>query len=377
MGRALDGAAPVPQLALQIKTKTAPAGTDCRAARQEGEGQMTGTVLVTGGSGYIAGFVIRRLVETGWTVRATLRSLAREAEVRGWLGVDDAQLSFVAVDLTDDAGWAEAMAGCSHVAHLASPLPTGAPAHEDDLIVPARDGALRALRFAAAAGVGRVVMTSSVAAIAYGHGGERSRFTEADWTVVDGPGVYAYPKSKTIAERAVRDWLAQAGGGPELVTVNPSAVLGPVLGPDFSASIEAVKKLLAGDLPGLPDLGFGIVDVRDVAELHVRCLTEPGIAGERFIASGPFLKLADIAAVLRDEMGEAARRVPKMKLPDMLVRMAARFDPVLGQVVGELGHVRETPADHACDRLGWVPRPYRDTIVDTARSLIERGIVAA
>ena len=336
---------------------------------------MAGMVLVTGGSGYIAGFVIRQLVEEGWTVRTTIRSLTREAEVRGWLGVDDDQLSFFAADLTSDAGWAEAARGCSHVAHIASPLPTHAVKHADDLVVPARDGALRALRFARAAGATRAVMTSSVAAIAYGHGADRTVFTERDWTNLDDAGVQPYPRSKTVAERAARDWAAAEGDGLELVTVNPSLVLGPVLAPDFSASVEVVRRLLAGDLPGLPPVGFGVVDVRDIADLHVRALTAPGIAGERLIASGPFMTMGEVAQVLRTRLGPEARKVPTRRLPGWFLRAVALFDPMVRQITGEIGRIRATPADHARELLGWTPRPAAETILDTARSLIDRGVV--
>lgn len=335
---------------------------------------MTGTVLVTGGSGYIAGFLIRQLIAEGWTVRTTIRNLAREAEVRGWLDVDDSKLSFFAADLMSDDGWAEAMAGCSHVAHVASPLPSHAPKHEDELIVPAREGALRAVRFAHAAGIRRVVMTSSVAAISYGQK-HKTRFTEADWTDVTSPDAYPYVKSKTIAERAARDWVAANAPEMEFCTVNPALVLGPLLAPDFSTSLEAVKKLLEGSMPGLPNIGFGVVDVRDIADMHVKCLTAPGMKGERFIASGPFMWLTEVAAVLKAGLGSQARKVPTRRLPSWLVRIFARFDPVVGQIVGELDNVREQDASHAREVLGWTPRPARESILDTARSLIEHGVV--
>lgn len=336
---------------------------------------MTGTALVTGGSGYIAGFVIRQLIAAGWTVRTTMRDRAREAEVRGWLRVDDARLSFHAADLLHDAGWAEAAAGCSHVAHVASPLPSGAVRRDDDLIVPARDGALRALKAARDAGARRFVMTSSVAAIAYGHPERDRTFTEADWTDVNGRHVDAYPKSKTLAERAARDWIAAEGGGMEYVSINPSAVLGPVLGHDNSGSLEIVTRLMSGMLPGVPDIGFGVVDVRDVADLHVRALTAPGIAGERFIASGPFMTMGEVAVTLRERLGKRARKVPTRRLPDWLLRAVALFDGQVRMVTGELGRRRVTPADHARAVLGWVPRPAADTIADTARSLLDAGIV--
>jgi dihydroflavonol-4-reductase len=336
---------------------------------------MADTVFVSGGSGYIAGWLIRLLVAQGWQVRTSVRDITREAELRRLLAVDDAQLRVFAADLMNDAGWDEALRGCSHVAHVASPLPGRWVKTPDDLIVPAREGALRVLRAARAAGVQRFVMTSSVAAIVYGRGRGVHHFSEADWTPDNCPGASPYTLSKTLAERAARDWVAREGQGMEFCTANPSVVLGPVWGPDHSSSIALVKKLLAGGMPGCPDLGFGIVDVRDVAEMHLRLLTVPGMAGERFIASGPFMKVIDIALVLRDQLGDQARRVPTRRLPDWLVRLAARFDPLLRTAVGELGAERHTDARHAREVLGWVPRPAEQTIVDTARSLIEQGLV--
>jgi dihydroflavonol-4-reductase len=336
---------------------------------------MAGTVLVSGGSGYIAGFLIRQLVAEGWTVHATVRSLAREAAVRQLLAVDNDRLKFFAADLTDDAGWAEAMAGCSHAAHVASPLPAGVAKDANELIVPARDGALRALRAAKAAGVRRFVMTSSVAAISYGRGRGVHTFTEADWTPSDLASATPYVLSKTIAERAARDWVAKEGGGLEFCSINPSVVLGPVWSRDYSASVVIVKKLLDGSMGALPDAGFGVVDVRDVADLHVRALNGDNMAGERFIASGPFMKLRDIAEVLRSRLGVEARKVTTRNLPDLLVRVAALFNPLAKAVVGELGSVRNQDASHAKAVLGWVPRPAEESIVDTARSLIDLGIV--
>jgi dihydroflavonol-4-reductase len=336
---------------------------------------MTGTVLVSGGSGYIAGYIIRQLVDDGWNVHTTIRNLAKESAVRALLAVDNSKLTFFAADLNSDAGWNEAMTGCSHVVHVASPLPADKPKTDDELIIPARDGALRALRAAKVAGVKRFVMTSSAAAIAYGHGQKVQTFTEADWTNVNSPDAYAYVKSKTIAERAARDWIAAEGGDIEYCTVNPSAVLGPVWSDDFSSSIEAVKKLLEGALPGCPDFGFGIVDVRDVADLHVRALTAPNMAGERFIASGPFLKMIDIATILKNGMGAQARKVPMRKLPDFLVKLTAMFDPLVKQVVGELGKTRNMDASHAKAVLGWETRAPQESILDTAKSLIALGVV--
>ena len=336
---------------------------------------MAGTVFVSGGSGYIAGFLIKQLIDEGWMVHTSIRDLGKEAAVRTSLTTDDNKLKFFAADLISDKGWAEAMAGCSHVAHVASPFPPAAPKHEDELIVPARDGALRALRAAKEAGVSRFVLTSSMAAIAYGHGAADHIVTEADWTDVNSPDAYPYVKSKTIAERAARDWIAAEGGTMEFVSVNPSLVLGPLQSGDFSTSLEAIKKLLEGSVPGLPNFGFGIVDVRDVADMHVRCLTAPDMAGERFICSGPFMTMSDIAKVLREGLGKQARKVPTRRLPNWAVRIAALFDPMVRQVLGELGNRRESPPVHAREKLGWIPRPADESILDTARSMIALGIV--
>ena len=336
---------------------------------------MAGTALVTGGSGYIAGFLIRQLIANGWTVNTTVRSLKREDEVRGWLGVDDGKLRFFAADLENDAGWADAMAGCSHVAHVASPFPLGVPKHPDELIIPAREGALRALRFAKAAGVRRFVLTSSMAAIAYGHGKGRELYNEADWTNLDNPDVMPYPRSKTVAERAARDWAAAEGDDMEFASVNPAAVFGPLLSDDLSTSIELVKQLLEGKVPMCPDIGFGIIDVRDVADLHYRALTAQSIHDERYACSGPFLKMIDVANVLTTNLGDKAKKVPTRKMPDWLLKLFALVRPELKQLVAEFGNVRGGDSSHAMQTLGWTMRTPEEAILATAHSLIERGIV--
>lgn len=338
---------------------------------------MAGTALVTGGSGYIAGFLIRQLIGEGWNVRTTVRNLTREPEVRGWLDVDDARLRLFAADLEHDAGWAEAVAGCTHVAHVASPFPLAVPGHPDELVVPAREGALRALRFARAAGVKRFVLTSSMAAVAYGHGKGRDLYDEGDWTNLANPEVMPYPRSKTVAERAARDWVAAEGGDMEFASVNPAAVFGPLLSDDLSTSIEVVKQLLEGRVPMCPDVGFGIIDVRDVADLHYRALTAEGLRDERFICSGPFLKFIDVAHILRANLGAQARKVPTRRMPGWLLKALAIFRPELRQVAAELGNVRGGDSRHAMERLGWTMRPPEDAILATAHSLIERGIVKA
>ena len=337
-------------------------------------------VLVTGGSGFIATHCILQLLAAGHRVRTTVRSLEREAEVRATLkaaGTDAGErLAFFAADLTADAGWADAVAGCDAVLHVASPFPLAVPRHEDELIVPAREGALRVLRAARDAGVRRVVQTSSFAAIGYGHPPMARPFNEHDWTQVDGPGLTAYAKSKTLAERAAWDFMAREGGSMELAVVNPVGVFGPVLAADFSTSIELVKRMMDGALPALPRITFGVVDVRDVADLHLKAMTSPDAAGERFLAvAGDFLSLHDIALVLKRRLGDKARRVPTRELPDWLLRIVALADKSVGQIVPELGKPKNAVNDKAHRMLGWTPRPAEEALVATAESLVRLGLV--
>lgn len=333
-------------------------------------------VLVTGGSGFVGAHCIVRLLEGGYRVRTTVRSLAREAEVRAMIGAGGQAASFAAADLMSDAGWPEAMAGCDFVLHVASPFPLKTPRHEDELIVPAREGALRVLRAAREAGVRRVVLTSSFAAIGYGKKSQSRPFTEEDWTDPDGGDVTAYAKSKTLAERAAWDFIGREGGALELSVVNPVGVFGPVLGPDYSTSIEIVRRLMDGDVPGCPRLSFGIVDVRDVADLHLRAMTDPAAKGERFLAvAGEFAAVLEIAGMLRAQMGEAGRRVPTRVLPDWMVRLASVFDSSLRQIVPELGKVKMATNEKARRVLGWAPRSNEDAIVATAESLVRLGLL--
>jgi dihydroflavonol-4-reductase len=334
-----------------------------------------GTVLVTGASGYIAGFAIKQLIAEDWIVCGTIRDLAKAEAVRATLGLDAGQLKLSAANLTADAGWAEAATRCDYILHIASPLPSGVSKNDDELIVPARDGALRVLRAARDAGVKRVVMTSSTAAICYGVSERRRVFTEADWTDPNHPDTYAYVRSKVIAERAARDFMASEGGAMEFCTINPGLVLGPVLGSDYSGSLAAVQKMLNGDLPGLPHIGFPVCDVRDIAGAHVRAMTQPGLNGERFLCTAETLWLSDIAAVLKIRLGDRAKRVPTLRLPDFLVRLSGLFDPEIKLVLPELGRERICECSHARAVLGWDPRPPAESIVDTARSLIEHGLV--
>lgn len=337
-------------------------------------------VLVTGGSGFIGARSILQLLEKGYRVRTTVRSLSREAEVRSMLSEggakSDAPLEFVAANLTSDEGWSEAVAGCSNVLHIASPFPLGVPKDENELIVPAREGALRVLRAARDAGVKRVVLTSSFAAIGYGTGPTDHVFSEIDWTDPQTPGIGAYVKSKTIAERAAWDFIDHEGKQLELAVVNPVGVFGPVLGPDYSTSIEIVRRLMDGAVPGIPRLYFGIVDVRDVADLHLRAMVDPKAKGERFLAvAGSAMSMTEMAALLRERMADAASRVPTRGFPDWVVRAASLFDSSLKQVTGELGKVKNATNEKARRLLGWEPRPNEEAVIATAESLVHYGLL--
>lgn len=333
-------------------------------------------VLVTGGSGFIAAHCILQLLDRGYRVRTTVRSLNREPEVRAMLksgGADPAgRLSFTAADLLSDQGWPEASAGCDYVLHVASPFPLKVPKDENELIIPAREGALRLLRAARDAKVKRVVLTSSFAAIGYGHKPTEKLFTEKDWTdLTGGADVSPYVKSKTLAERAAWDFIAREGAALELSVVNPVGVFGPVLGADFSTSIEIVKRLMDGAVPGCPRLSFGVVDVRDVADLHLRAMTDPAAKGERFLAvAGDFMTMQQIAQTLKTRMGDAAEKVPTRVLPDFVLRLASVFDSSLKQIIPELGKFKNATNEKARRVLGWSPRSNEDSIVATAESLV-------
>lgn len=336
-----------------------------------------GIVLVTGGTGYIAGFCIAQLLREGWTVRATVRDLKRADDVRqtmAKLGADPARLSFHQAELMSDAGWAEANAGAQYVMHVASPLPSADPKNADDLIVPAREGALRALRFARDAGVKRVVMTSSVAAIAYGRGGKATAHTEADWSDdTNLRDIGAYERSKTVAERAAWDFIKREGGSLELATVNPGAVLGPAPSVDVSASLEIVKLILDGALPACPGFGFPIVDVRDVADLHYRAMLAPAAAGQRYIAANGYYRMVEVARVLKAHLPK--RKIPTSEMPALVMRLAGMFNPIIGGRLYELNKRRDASPAKAKGELGWAPRHIDEAIIASADDLIALKVV--
>jgi len=337
---------------------------------------MAETVLVSGGSGFLGGWCIVELLKGGYEVRTTVRDLGREGELREAVGsqVDAGErLTVLAADLTRDQGWAEAVAGCEYVLHVASPFPPAQPKDPHELIVPAREGTLRVLRAALAAGVERTVVTSSVAAIAGGAKGP-GPLTEADWTDLDFPELSPYVRSKTIAERAAWQLAEEEGARGKLATVNPGAIVGPLLHRDPSFSLQTVQRLLEGT-PGVPRIGFSFVDVRDVADLHLKAMLAPEAGGERFIAVAEFLWLEEVASVLRRELGPEAKKVPTRKVPDLLVRLMGRFDPSVRSIVNQLGKKLTYSSQKARTTLGWSPRPVPESIADTGRSMVELGLI--
>jgi len=335
------------------------------------------TVLVTGGSGFLGSWCVIELLRRGYSVRTTVRDLSREPALRAAIASEvDAgdRLSMLVADLRNDDGWEEAVQGCDYVLHVASPFPPAQPKDPDELIVPAREGTLRVLRASLDAGVDRVVVTSSVAAITGGPKTASAPLTEEDWSDPDSPRLSPYARSKTIAERAAWDLVRERGEVEKLAVVNPGAILGPALSDDRSYSLEAIERLLRG-MPGTPRIGFSFVDVRDVADLQLRAMIASEAGGERFIAVDRFLWMSEVAEVLRERLGEEAAKVPKRTVPNLLVRGMGLFDPGIRSIVGQLGKKTTLSSEKAKTLLGWSPRPTQETIVDCAQSLIEQGVV--
>jgi len=334
-------------------------------------------VLVTGASGFIAKHCIVRLLNAGYAVRGSLRTPNRADEVRAAIATKAPQastddLTFVTLDLMSDDGWDAAVKGCTFVQHIASPFPDAEPDDENDLIVPAREGALRAVRTAAKAGVKRVVLTSSMAAIAYGHdNGSDYEYSEKDWSNSDGD-IGAYLKSKTIAERAAWDFMETPKAGKmQLSVINPGAVLGPLLDATYSTSGELVRKLLAGEVPACPDLGFACIDVRDVADAHFNAMVMPVAAGRRYLLVDSYAKMLDISKCLY----EAGYKTPTKKLPNFVVHILAIFDKTVRMIKGGLGKHENTSNERLREELGIDPRSIKEMSQSMAETMVEYGVV--
>lgn len=335
-------------------------------------------VLVTGGAGFIAVHCILQLLNSGYRVKTTLRDLSRETAVRSMLrqgGVEaGGRLTFIQADLSSDAHWEEAVKDCTYVLHVASPTPKLNFKHEDEMIIPAREGVLRVLRASRDAGVKRVVLTSAIGAIVYGHPRQTTPYDETAWT--DTTHAPAYQKSKTLAERAAWEFMEREGRNLELSVVNPAAVMGPVLGPDYSHSIYLVKNLLTGKMAGCPKINACFVDVRDVADLHLRAMLDPKAKGERFIATGgESIWLVEVAKILKTNLGDRANKVKTMQLPNALLRIAALKDPMVKSMVPLLGIPMNLTSAKAVKLLGWSPRSPKDAILAAAESLIRLNLL--
>ena len=340
------------------------------------------TVLVTGTTGYIARHVVAQLLDAGYSVRGTARSASSLAGLRSDLTpfLQDPssieRFSLVEADLTRESGWADAVDGCTYVHHVASPIPSAPPKDPDELIVPARDGTLRVLRASLDAGVRRVVLTSSLAAVLYGVDRSGKVFTEADWSDPDDPRIGAYEQSKTIAERAAWAFMDdEAGDRMELATVNPGLVLGPMYGSASSTSNEAVAKLMNRDFPACPDFTYSMVDVRDVASAHVAAMTAPSAAGQRFICGLDSRSLRDVAAILAREYGPKGYRIPTGNLPNFVVRIVAKFDRTAALALNDLDNPQRVDPSKVTGLLGRPLRNLDETTVAMAESLIAYGRV--
>lgn len=334
---------------------------------------MSEVVLVTGGSGFVAGWCIVELLRAGYQVRTTVRGPEREQGVRAAVGplVSTDKLSFHVGDLMDDAGWDAATGGCDFVLHVASPMTVGGDV--DAFVRPAREGTLRVLEAATQARVKRIVMTSSCAAATPTELGVDTVSDESVWSDPAALAAYPYRLSKTLAERAAWDFMRERGGDTTFATILPSAVFGPVLAKDGLGSVDVIKRLVDGRMPFIPRVGLNIVDVRDLAKAHVLAMTRPEAAGRRFIANGDFMWMREVAGELRAKLGSAGARIPTVGLPDFVVRAGAAFSPALRQLVPLLGRSHRFSSSAIRDALGWTSRPARETVVDCARSLVAAG----
>jgi len=337
-------------------------------------------ILVTGANGFVALHTIIQLIQQDYKVRATLRTLSREGEVREAISkhaqIND-RLEILPADLEQDSGWEDAMKDVEYVLHIASPFPLFEPKNEDELIVPAVQGTLRVMRAAHKAGVKRVVQVSSYFAITAGHNGENKTFTEADWSDLT-KNISAYPKSKTLAERAAWDFIksAENTNKMELAVINPPLILGPILNKEFRTSIELVRTLMLGQVPGVGRIKMGVVDVRDVAAAIILVMQTPEAAGERFLISADkSMWIKDIADLLHSKYASRGYKINRIQFPSLLVRILGLFDKKIARVTESLDWDYELSNEKAKRVLKWSPRSAEESILSMAESLIEQGLV--
>jgi dihydroflavonol-4-reductase len=338
------------------------------------------TVLVTGGTGFVGIHCIVQLLQQGYTVKTTIRTLKNKEKVTRMLinngiTVFD-KLSFIEADLTSDINWDKAVAGCTYVLHVASPIGIPNPKSDDDFIKPAVDGTLRVLKAAKNAGVKRVVLTSSFGAVGYTYTNAHKPITEENWTDLNDKTLSGYLRSKTLAEMAAWDFIKGEGKGLELTVINPAGIFGPTPGPDLSGGLQIICRLLDGAIKATPNISFGIVDVRDVADLHLRAMVNPKANGERFLAlADEVLKFHDIAILLRNKLGDRAKNVTTKVMPDWLMRVLALFKPSFKDIVAQLGRNKNASNEKAKKLLGWTPRSHEEAILASAESLFRFGLI--
>ena len=337
-------------------------------------------VLVTGGTGFVGSHCVCQLLHRGYAVRTTLRSMARKQELIDMLrngGITSFdKLEFIEADLTKDDNWDEAVKGCQYVLHVASPLPAKMPKDESEIIRPAVDGTLRALRAARKAGVKRVVVTSNFGAVGYSHKDPNTVITEEEWTDPEDK-MTAYNRSKVLAERAAWDFINKEGGELELSVINPVFILGPALGHDQPSSFSVIKHLLDGDMRAVPDIPFNIIDVRDVADLHIRAMTNPNAGGERFLGlAGGIIRMPEIAALLKNKLPDVSKKVPTRTLPNWVLDLAALFN-AQARMAAQLAKTIRNPSNAKAKKiLGWTPlADNEEAILAAVKSMVKFGVL--
>jgi nucleoside-diphosphate-sugar epimerase len=333
-----------------------------------------GTVLVTGISGFLGGHVALELLKAGHRVLGSARNEAKGAAARraiGAAGGDVSRLTHVELDLLSDAGWSEAAAGCTHLIHVASPFVTVMPRDPDALLRPAVEGTRRALTAALEAGHERIVLTSSLSAIDFGHRRYDRVFTEAEWSDLDGPDVTAYAASKTLAEREAWRLVEAAGRRDSLAVINPSAIMGPLLDRDPGTSAAILLPMLKGEMPMAPDIRLEYADVRDVAAAHVAALTAPEAGGRRHIVTGRSLSLIEVAGILRAAFPDRADKLPRRALPGWFARIMLPFNKALRDAKPFLGVRRQSDGSAGRALIGRDPIPAEEAVIASARSMIE------
>ena len=334
------------------------------------------TVLVTGGTGFVGSHIILQLLQQGFQVRTTLRTISRKNEIIEMMeasGIGNlSNLSFFETDLLKDKNWNEAVKGCDYVLHVASPIFLRLPKDEDEMVRPAVEGALRVLKAAKEAGVKRVVMTSNFGAVGYSHKDSSKPITEESWTNPNEKGLSIYNKSKVLAERAAWNFIQNEGGTLELSVINPMAIFGPSLNATLSSGFDLLLKVLNGTMKAIPDIRLGIVDVRDVADLHIRAMLNPNAKGERFLAlAGGTMSLLEISMFLKKQMPDIAKRASSKSMPTWLIKIAALFNKQAKAILPMVGINRNATNEKAKTMLKWNPRSNEEAILATVESLVK------